>query len=93
MTGIFTKAGIAALIALGAAAASISTASANDLSASHHSRICSPITAVQKARAVGLRHAHIENITPRRVVVEGVGRHGSNRVVFANVPGCPLIHS
>ncbi|MDL2405176.1 hypothetical protein PY650_05805 [Rhizobium calliandrae] len=93
MTSIFAKAGIAALVTLGATAATVLTASANDLSASRHSRICSPITAVQKARAMGLRHAHIENITPRRVVVEGVGRHGPNRVVFANEPGCPLIRS
>ncbi|AYG59697.1 hypothetical protein [Rhizobium jaguaris] len=101
MINIFAKAGIAALITLGAVAATVSTASANDVSASshqerhdpHHGRICSPISAVQKARAIGLRRAHSKNITPRRVVVEGAGRHGPNRVVFANVPGCPLIHS
>ncbi|WP_445944957.1 hypothetical protein [Rhizobium sp. CB3060] len=40
---------------------------------------------------MGLRRARIQNITPRRVVVEGFGRHGPDRVVFANVPGCPLI--
>ncbi|WFU03986.1 hypothetical protein QA648_09720 [Rhizobium sp. CB3171] len=99
MIGIFAKAGIAALITLGAASATVSAASANDLSPSihqvrhdpHRGRICSPIAAVQKARAMGLRRARIQNITPRRVVVEGLGRHGPDRVVFANVPGCPLI--
>ena len=99
MISLFAKAGIAALITLGAISATVSTASANDFSASIHQvrydpyrgRICSPITAVQKARAMGLRRANIENVTPRRVVVEGFGRRGPDRVVFANVSGCPLI--
>jgi hypothetical protein len=100
MISIFAKAGIAALMTLGAVSATVSTASANDFSADIHQvrydphgpRICSPVLAVQKARGMGLRRAHIENITPRRVVVEGFGRHGPNRIVFANIPGCPLIH-
>ena len=99
MIGIFAKAGIAALITLGAVSATVSAASANDLSGHihqvrydpHRGRICSPIAAVQKARAMSLRRAQIQNITPRRVVVEGFGRHGPDRIVFANVPGCPLI--
>jgi hypothetical protein len=96
---ILAKAGIAALIALGAASTSISTASARDVSVSihqvrydpHRPRICSPVLAVQKARERGMRYAHITNITPRRVVVEGRDRRGPDRIAFANVPGCPLI--
>lgn len=98
MINLFAKAGLAALITLGAVSATAATASANDFAASvhqvrydHRVRACSPIRAVQKARAMGLRRAHLVNITPRRVVVDGFNRRGPARVVFANVPGCPLI--
>ncbi len=99
MSSIFAKAGIAALIALGAVSATMSTASASDISASvhqvrydpHRPRACSPVLAVQKARERGMRNARIADITPRRVVVIGRDRHGPDRVVFANVPGCPVI--
>lgn len=99
MINLFAKAGIAALIALGAVSATAAAASANDFTASvhqvrydrHRARACSPIRAVQKARAMGLRRAHLVNITPRRVVVDGFSRRGPERIVFANVPGCPLI--
>ena len=99
MTNLFAKVGIAALIALGGISATTVTASANDFHPGiqqvrydhHRGRACSPVLAVRKAREMGLRHAHIDNITPRRVVVEGFGRRGHDRVVFANAPGCPLI--
>ncbi|WP_047456180.1 hypothetical protein [Rhizobium rhizogenes] len=99
MISLIAKAGIAALITLGAISATAATASANDFSASvhqarydhHRGRACSPIAAVQKARAMGLRRAHIGNITPRRVVVDGFSRRGPDRIVFANARGCPLI--
>lgn len=99
MINLFAKAGIAALIALGAVSATAATASANEFAANvhqvrydhHRGRACSPTGAVQKARAMGLRRAHIVNITPRRVVVDGLSRRGPERIVFANVPGCPLI--
>ncbi|MBB3291258.1 MULTISPECIES: hypothetical protein [Rhizobium] len=99
MSNLFAKAGIAALIALGAISATAATASANDFHPGiqqarydhYRGRICSPGLAVQKARDMGLRRARIDNITPRRVVVEGFGRRGPDRVVFANVRGCPLI--
>ncbi|NKJ38719.1 hypothetical protein [Rhizobium sp. SG570] len=99
MTNLFAKAGIAALIALGGISATAATASANDFHPGiqqvrydhHRGRACSPVLAVRKARDMGLHRARINNVTPRRVVVEGFGRRGHDRVVFANVPGCPLI--
>lgn len=99
MTNLFAKVGIAALIALGGISATAVTATANDFRPGiqqarydhYRGRSCSPVLAVQKARDMGLRRARIDNITPRRVVVEGFGRRGPDRVVFANAPGCPLI--
>jgi hypothetical protein len=99
MSNILAKAGIAAMIAFGAISAFGPTASAGDLGAwvqtvrydPHGARICSPVLAVQKARGTGMRYASIGNITPRRVVVEGRNRGGPDRIVFANLPGCPLI--
>ncbi len=100
MSGIFIKAGIAAMIAFGAISAFSSAASAGDFDARvqqvrydpHGARICSPVVAVQKARRGGMRHAVIADVTPRRVIVEGRNRWGRpDRVVFANVPGCPSI--
>src|SRR5882672_7441716 len=99
MTTIFAKAGIAALIALGAISATVSTASASPFGAAVHEvrydpyrpRVCSPLEAVRKARAHGMRNAHIAEIAPRRVIVEGRGRYGRDRIVFANVPGCPFV--
>lgn len=55
-------------------------------------RACAPYHAVEKARWSGLHRAHVRDVTPRRVVIGGV-RHGHpDRMVFANVRGCPLIH-
>lgn len=54
-------------------------------------RGCRPERAVEMARYQGLRHVQISRITPRVVVVEGRGRYGRERMVFANVRGCPLI--
>ena len=99
MTTIFAKAGIAALISLAAVSAGVSTASATSFGAAvqdvrydpHRPRVCSPIEAVRKARARGLRNTHVAEIAPRRVIVEGRSRYGRDRIVFANVPGCPVI--
>ncbi|TCL74867.1 hypothetical protein [Rhizobium sp. BK251] len=108
MKSIFAKAGIAALIALGGLSATIPAASAagwernnGGYQMGHDSRrdwdgprrACSPVQAVQKARWHGMNRAHISDISPRRVVVEGRGRYGWGRVVFANVSGCPLIRA
>ena len=57
----------------------------------HHREGCSPRRAVEEARWSGLHRARVHNVTPRRVVVAGV-RHGyRDRIVFANVRGCPVI--
>jgi hypothetical protein len=104
MSTILAKAGLAALMALGTVCAGASMASAGALSGTlsgtvhevrydpHGARICSPVLAVQKARSGGMRYARIANITARRVIVEGRNRHGPERIVFANLPGCPLFH-
>ncbi len=56
-----------------------------------HHRGCAPFQAVEQARWSGLRRAHVSDVTPRRVIIGGL-RHGyPDRVVFANVPGCPLL--
>ncbi|GEO83860.1 MULTISPECIES: hypothetical protein [Alphaproteobacteria] len=58
-----------------------------------HNRLegCSPRRAVQEARWSGLRRARVHNITPRRVVVSGIRYGQFDRMVFANVRGCPVI--
>lgn len=57
----------------------------------HRERGCRPMMAVEKARWTGLRRAHIQRVTPNRVVVAGFRHHGFDRMVFANRRGCPLI--
>ena len=52
---------------------------------------CAPWQAIDQARYFGLRRAEIADINRRRVIVEGRGRYGWGRMVFANAPGCPLI--
>lgn len=54
-------------------------------------RNCSPEQAVDQARGQGLRQAEITGMGRRRIVVEGRGLYGWGRMVFANMPGCPLI--
>lgn len=114
MMGVFAKTGLAALIALGATFATVSTAAADgwrfrydgpgygmDYGRGGHNGYerrhqrprggCFPGEAVEKARWNGLHRARVHDVTPRRVVVGGV-RHGDfDRMVFANVRGCPII--
>ena len=52
---------------------------------------CFPGEALRMARYQGLRHARIGRITPRVVVVNGRSGYGWERIVFANVRGCPVI--
>lgn len=52
---------------------------------------CSPGEALDAARDAGLRRARVARVTPRSVVVEGFTRRGPDRIVFANVPGCPEV--
>lgn len=55
-------------------------------------RGCRERQALRKAWRLGLEDPQIVRETPRRVVVEGIGRHGRlYRVDFANVPGCPAL--
>lgn len=96
---LLTKLGAAGLIALGALSAVAPSVSAAGLSPMvetvrydrHDARTCSPLVAVRKARAYGMRHAEISRINPRRVVVVGRSRHGMERIVFANQRGCPIL--
>ena len=112
MKSVFAKTGLAALIALGATFATVSTAAADGWRFGHdrpgygmemdygrggyerrhhRPRGCFPGEAVEKARWSGLHRARIHDVTPRRVVVAGVRRGDFDRMVFANVRGCPII--
>lgn len=52
---------------------------------------CSAWMAEEKANRMGLRRTRVVDVSPRRVVVAGISRHGRDRIVFANVRGCPVI--
>ncbi len=53
---------------------------------------CSERRAVRKARhRFGLRHAHVVRANHRKVVVKGRYHGRRERIVFANVRGCPVI--
>jgi len=54
-------------------------------------RGCDPRRAEDIARDYGLRRAHVVDVTPRRIIVDGFGRRGPQTLVFANVRGCPLM--
>jgi hypothetical protein len=58
----------------------------------HHGRPgCSPWRAEAKAERMGLRRVRVVDVSRRTVTVVGRDRHGRDRVVFANVRGCPII--
>ncbi|MCJ8521684.1 hypothetical protein ABID21_004869 [Pseudorhizobium tarimense] len=52
---------------------------------------CSPREALSIARSEGFRRAEVTRVTRRSVTVEGMTRRGPDRIVFANVRGCPEI--
>jgi hypothetical protein len=52
---------------------------------------CDPDDALDAARDAGFRRAHIVRATSRNIVIEGFTRGGPDRIVFANVRGCPEI--
>ncbi len=54
-------------------------------------RGCSPGEARAAARDEGFRDAQVVRVTSRSVVVEGLTRNGTDRITFANRPGCPEI--
>ncbi len=51
---------------------------------------CSPDLAVAKARDFGMRRARVVDMSPRRVVVEGIRRGDYTRMIFVNDRGCPI---
>ncbi len=55
------------------------------------SRGCAPLAAFGHARREGISRPSLSDANRRRVVIEGNGRFGWGRMVFANTPGCPLI--
>ncbi|MBP1844736.1 hypothetical protein J2046_003003 [Rhizobium petrolearium] len=57
----------------------------------HRPRGCAPWLAERKADRMGLRRTRVVDVSRRTVSVIGFGRRGPDRVVFANVRGCPLI--
>ncbi|SEH64450.1 hypothetical protein SAMN05216228_100551 [Rhizobium tibeticum] len=98
MTHFIAKASFAAIIALASVPFGAPTASASQWGRApvvdvqyRPAYACSPVQAVQKARWTGLRYARVTTVTPRRVVVSGRNYRGWDRMVFANVRGCPLI--
>lgn len=52
---------------------------------------CFPGNAIKKARWQGIRRPQIDYITPRKLVVSGWSSYGRERIIFANVRGCPVI--
>lgn len=52
---------------------------------------CAPWQAERKADRMGLRRTRVIDVSRRAVTVAGMTRRGPDRVVFANVRGCPLI--
>lgn len=52
---------------------------------------CDPQFAASIASRNGLRHAHVVDVSPRRIIVDGFTRRGPDEMVFANVRGCPII--
>lgn len=56
-----------------------------------YGRGCDPQFAASIASRNGLRRAHVVDVSPRRIVVDGFTRRGPDEMVFANVRGCPII--
>jgi hypothetical protein len=54
-------------------------------------RACTPGQALHKADRMGIRHARINRVNHRVIAVGGRARGHHVRVVFARVPGCPII--
>jgi hypothetical protein len=54
-------------------------------------RGCDPRQAVDIASRNGLRRAHVVDVSPRRITVEGFTRRGPDEMVFGNVRGCPIL--
>ncbi len=53
---------------------------------------CDPEEAVDIARDYGLRRPGVVSIDRRKLVVEGRQHGGRARIIFGNVPGCPVAY-
>lgn len=53
--------------------------------------VCTPHRAVDKARAMGLRRAHVTGVTHRSIRVSGHRWGDWRSIVFARAPHCPVI--
>ncbi len=91
LAGIVCLASLMALPATAAPIAAIAREPRPVVEVQYRLRTCSPIEAVRKARAYGLRNTRIVAITPRRIVVRGRDHYGPIRIAFSNRQGCPLI--
>jgi hypothetical protein len=54
--------------------------------------MCDPDDAIDIALDYGLRHPRIIGADRRKVVVEGRKGGGRARIIFGNVPGCPVAY-
>jgi hypothetical protein len=54
-------------------------------------RGCDPDDALDSARDAGFRRAHIVRVTSRNIVVDGFSGGRPDRIIFANVRGCPEV--
>lgn len=97
-----TKAGVAALLSLGAIGAFSTTASAQGFELrigpdgvrpgmSRQVDGCSPSEARAAARDEGFSRPQVIRTTNRSVTVQGMTEDGPDRITFANRPGCPTI--
>jgi hypothetical protein len=102
MFRILSRIGLAAALSITASAALIAPASAQDVELRigpdglrpvirDRDRGCSPGEARAAARDEGLRRPEVVRATSRSVTVEGMTRHGPDRITFANRRGCPII--
>ncbi|MFD1747053.1 hypothetical protein ACFSE1_16385 [Rhizobium helianthi] len=107
MTTFLAKAGLALAVAATAAIAPLASASAfDDVRVQVQYREdhrwggpnrgrdrdrCAPWLAEEKASRMGLRRARVIDVNRRVVVVGGFDRGGRDRIVFANVRGCPVV--
>lgn len=55
-----------------------------------YGRQCRPWKAVEKARWMGFRRAHVVDVDWNRIVVKGKKYGGPVKVVFGKAPHCPI---
>jgi hypothetical protein len=57
----------------------------------HRPALCAPGQALRKAERMGMRRAHVRDVSRRAVVVAGRARGDRTLIRFARAPGCPVI--